>query len=251
MAVRLPETVLHDAFDLAVDGITLIAGPSFSKSTLLREAAAYCAFSVAAEYRIVELHAGTLADAPNLLGGIGLIEPYVKTEPSPKTREVIDMLDPICRGRLGYDFGRLVFFPSSGSAGPIPYAEVPYGKRIGLAITELLSRCLLSEGDLLVIDHPEDGLHPTLQVPLAASLVRLYRNLGVRTLIATDSPFTTAALETHAKRDGVSDVLKCINAENEENGRMRLADVSERIGIIYDGYASAYQTIEDPAIASD
>lgn len=66
MDVRLPGTVLHDAFDLAVDGITLIAGSSFAKSTLLREAAAYCAFSVAAEHRFVELHAGTLADAPKL-----------------------------------------------------------------------------------------------------------------------------------------------------------------------------------------
>jgi len=83
----------------------------------------------------------------------------------------------------------------------LEYSNVPKGIRIFSFINKLLSNGYLNDEDVLIIDEPENHLHPAWQVKLATELFKLHSERGVRIVLATHSPIIIESFEKLSKGD--------------------------------------------------
>lgn len=69
----------------------------------------------------------------------------------------------------------------------------------------LLDNGYLRPNSLLILDEPEVHLHPSWQLLFAELLVLLNKELGIKVLLATHSPYFLQAIETYSKKYDVQE----------------------------------------------
>ena len=97
-------------------------------------------------------------------------------------------------GRLSLDV--------QGLRTPLHACNLSMGLKMFSILRLLLEMNLLRAKDVVVLDEPENHLHPELQTLFARIIVRLQRIRDLRVLVTTHSPYFLQALELYSRLDG-------------------------------------------------
>ena len=121
----------------------------------------------------------------------------------------------------------------------------------GLMLLDQLRRLLLdnqlSKNSYLILDNPENDLHPLLQVKLAEILVLFALKLNITLYINTNSPFLTEALEAYCKFYNIYSETNFYHIEKDDiddTYYLRLLD-DLSISEVYSEYEDAFEIIKN------
>lgn len=102
----------------------------------------------------------------------------------------------------------------------------------------------LDEDTILLIDEPETHLHPQWVVEYANILVRLYKDLGVKIVIASHSPDMISALETISRRHELEDVTRFYQAKQGPDLKYIFEDFGMNISGIFESFNIAFSKMQ-------
>lgn len=91
------------------------------------------------------------------------------------------------------------------------------GSKLFAIIKILLEHGKIDTNTLIVLDEPENHLHPAWQLKLARLIVKLTKELNVKFVITTHSPSFLLAIETYSKLDGIKELTNYYYSEIGSN----------------------------------
>lgn len=115
---------------------------------------------------------------------------------------------------------------------PLPLSYISDGQKLFLILKTILMKGNLGEGAMLILDNPENHLHPEWQLSLAEIVVLLQKEFGVRILVNTHSPYLLRGIETYSARYDVSERCKYYLAEAKDE-QAHITDVTKCVEAIY------------------
>lgn len=110
----------------------------------------------------------------------------------------------------------------------------------------LLKNGTLGENTLLIIDEPEAHLHPQWVVEYARMVLLLYRNLGVKFLIASHSTDFVGAMKEIATATGIKE-LNFYLAEEADNMQYIYQDLGDDVEPIFASFNKSYDKLDNYA----
>ena len=116
---------------------------------------------------------------------------------------------------------------------PILCPNIASGLKNILTIQKLLDNGYLNSNSLLLIDEPEVNLHPEWQVKFAEILVLLYKELGIRIILNTHSPYFMRAIETKLAEQELADMGRYYFMKEVSPRRFVAEDVTGKTEIVY------------------
>ena len=158
-------------------------------------------------------------------------------------KEIIDKVSSACAGELMIK-GNDERFAYRNSSTPIDIANVSSGIKAFSIIKTLLMNYSLASKDILIIDEPENNLHPEWQILYAELIILIQREFNLRVLLTTHSPYFLNAVEVYAMKHEVVDNCKYYLSESKDNAAY-IRDVTGNIEAIYSKLAKPLQTLED------
>lgn len=156
-------------------------------------------------------------------------------------RKVLDTIGNVLHGSLVNVDGDIKF-KENGIEQPIELLNLASGVKSMSMLAKVVGNGSLREGDLLIADEPESNLHPEWQVHFAEFLVLLQKELGIKLLLNTHSPYFLKALETYAKKHDLGKSAHYYFMREVAGG----GTVSEEIT---DDMTVAYETLYKPLAA--
>ncbi|MEK0280241.1 AAA family ATPase [Bifidobacterium mongoliense] len=188
--------------------------------------------------RIISSGAATSA---SLLNGSG------KDSSEDLVGNILKLLNTAHSGSVGKDSdGRLVMNePDIDVVKPLMLANASMGVKSVELLKELLRRGVIGKNTFLVLDEPEIHLHPEWQLIYARALVMMARELGVKILVTTHSPYFAEALYVYSKKLQIDGLKKVYVPNKNEDGSVTYQD---RSGIgeseIFDDMAKPFEDLE-------
>lgn len=99
------------------------------------------------------------------------------------------------------------------------------GMKTYVVVKMLLDNGHLRTNSLLILDEPEVHLHPSWQLLFAELLVLLNKELGVKVLLATHSPYFLQAMEIYSKKYNIQDKTHFyLSTKNEHSAALENID---------------------------
>lgn len=108
---------------------------------------------------------------------------------------VIPLLNDFIAGTFQPDSENEYALYESGHDRPTKAANLSMGLKFFVLLRFMLERGVLSERDVLILDEPENHLHPELQVVYAQVLVQLQKKFKLTILVTSHSQFFVNALQ--------------------------------------------------------
>ncbi len=144
--------------------------------------------------------------------------------------KLLDEISKIINGKFIFDYKNndFVFLRNENK---IKIINTASGIKSFGIIQLLIYAEILNERNLLIIDEPENHLHPEWQVKYAKIIIKLVEN-GVPIILSSHSPYMIQALKFFSDKSKIS---KCSNfyfAENKET-RSEIIDVTNNLNIIF------------------
>ncbi|HGN1555832.1 TPA: AAA family ATPase [Pseudomonas aeruginosa] len=102
----------------------------------------------------------------------------------------------------------------------------------------LLANEVLSKHTMLILDEPENHLHPKWQLQLAQMLVAMAKS-GIYVLVSSHSPYMIEALKRYSDRAGMKDATGFFLAEK------RTIEDRNRLGEIFNVLAEPFETFRE------
>lgn len=96
--------------------------------------------------------------------------------------------------------------------------NISSGMKTFASIKTLLHENRIHDGDVLILDEPENHLHPQWQLVFAELIVLLQRAFNLRILLATHSPYFLRAIEVYSAHYEMADRCKYYHATRDEDG---------------------------------
>lgn len=158
------------------------------------------------------------------------------------------MLENCINGEIKYseDDEDFVFIKNSKK---IAIENVATGiKTLGLIGLVLKAGCL-KDNNILILDEPEVHLHPKWQIKYAKSIVELARNLNIRILITSHSPYFIEAIEKYSRKFGLADETNFyLSQKSEDENSAVIENVNNNIEKIFNVLADAYDKLDEDII---
>lgn len=130
--------------------------------------------------------------------------------------EAIDkMIGKVLAGDVALEEGHLLYKIKGQSFGAGSLAS---GLKSYVIIRRLLDNGYLRENSLLIIDEPEVHLHPQWQLYFAELLVLMAKQLDLRMILTTHSPYFLQALDVFSKKHGLHQKSHFYLAKREADG---------------------------------
>ena len=130
--------------------------------------------------------------------------------------EAIDkMIGKVLAGDVALEEGHLLYKIKGQSFGAGSLAS---GLKSYVIIRRLLDNGYLRENSLLIIDEPEVHLHPQWQLYFAELLVLMAKQLDLRMILTTHSPYFLQALDVFSKKHGFHQKTHFYLAKRESDG---------------------------------
>lgn len=130
--------------------------------------------------------------------------------------EAIDkMIGKVLAGDVALEEGHLLYKIKGQSFGAGSLAS---GLKSYVIIRRLLDNGYLRENSLLIIDEPEVHLHPQWQLYFAELLVLMAKQLDLRMILTTHSPYFLQALDVFSKKHGFHQKTHFYLAKREADG---------------------------------
>lgn len=111
--------------------------------------------------------------------------------------------------------------------------NVASGMKNMLVIQKLLQNGSLNRNSILLIDEPESNLHPEWQVKFAKILVLLNKELNIKIVINSHSPYFMRAIEVSLANYSLKDKGRFYVMNEDANGYFSTEDVTKNTDKIY------------------
>lgn len=139
------------------------------------------------------------------------------------------------------------FTETNGGGAAIQPHNVSMGIKHLAFLEYVLRHRLINPGDILVMDEPEINMHPDWQLEYAKALVLLEKEMGVRILITTHSPFFIRAVECYTDYYDTMGRLNIYRSGLDETGKAVFDNVMESewgTPMLYEDYARQYKMLQ-------
>lgn len=115
-----------------------------------------------------------------------------------------EIFENILHGKLVVDNYKY-YFKSFDEEKKIDVRQISSGMKCLLVIQRLIYNGSINKNTVLIIDEPETNLHPEWQILFAEILVRLGKDLDIKVVINSHSPYFVRAIEVMMARYEVAD----------------------------------------------
>ncbi len=167
------------------------------------------------------------------------LEEYEQIEDASK---IVDKIfEDVVNGKLVYEKGTFLY-KEKGQSQPIHISNIASGLKNILVIQRLIKNGSLRKGDILIIDEPEVNLHPKWQVMFAEVLVLLSKEMNIKILINSHSPYFIRAIECKMAKYEVLNKGKFYLMQEGKNNGFRAEDVTDNVEKIY---KDLYEPLEE------
>ena len=144
--------------------------------------------------------------------------------------ELLNNISEIIEGKFKFDYDNNDFiFSKKGKR--IKTINTASGIKSFGIIQLLLQAEILDNNNLLIIDEPENHLHPEWQVKYAKIIIKLVEN-GIPVILSSHSPYMIQALKHFSDKSKISKRTNFYFAENKEDGS-EIIDVTNNLNIIF------------------
>ena len=122
--------------------------------------------------------------------------------------------------------------------------NVASGIKAFSAIDLLIKYGVIKDDSVIILDEPENNLHPLWQVKYAELLVSLVKDTDIRLIINSHSPFFIEAIELNCHKILKDADYKFYFTELSDNGTSKVRDVTMDSAPIYDSLAAPYAIMD-------
>lgn len=122
--------------------------------------------------------------------------------------------------------------------------NISSGMKSFASIKVLLQEGRIHNGDVLILDEPENHLHPQWQLVFAELIVLLHKALNIRILMATHSPYFLRAVEVYSAHHEVADKCRYYHATSDDDGA-HFQDVTFSTDQIYEDMSVPFDVLDD------
>lgn len=143
------------------------------------------------------------------------------------------IIENVTHGKLVENSNSDMEFYDQNINGKIEFSNLSSGLKIFVLVQKLLENYSLRSGDILLVDEPEVNLHPEWQVLLADIFVQMYKELNIRMVINSHSPYFIRAIEVKMAEHECALKGRYYYMRNEGN-RCVCDDVTNETNIIYE-----------------
>ena len=110
----------------------------------------------------------------------------------------------------------------------------------------LLKNKQLDGNTILIIDEPEVHLHPNWQIKYAEILIVISKELGVKILLNSHSPYLIRAMEVYRKTYNYEDNIKFYTLTDCTEGKSKkIVDVTNNLNKIFDKLIEPYEILRE------
>lgn len=181
--------------------------------------------------RLLNINRVVYIDSPIVFRGISSVSPFwnklnrmlrTKIKSSNNTTSMLLRIRRILRGKFQIekntitDSNELHYMRNDGL--DIPIDKTATGFRSFAYLQLLLENGYLDENTILLIDEPEAHLHPQWIVEYARLIVLLYKEFGVKIMLASHNPDMVSAIYNISKREKIAHDVKFYLSQAEKDG---------------------------------
>lgn len=165
-----------------------------------------------------------------------------------QNQKVVDefngMIDNVIHGHLkATTSGRLQFVSDMGGRA-VEMRNLSTGIKSFSVLSYAIEHGCIGEGSYILLDEPEINLHPAWQIKYAELLIQMRRELNVKIILTTHSPYFVMAIEDLAKKYSIHNDCRFYMTEATSNGAV-IKDVSKDIRPIYDRLAKPFEYLDN------
>ena len=157
--------------------------------------------------------------------------------------DIFEYLSQSCSGEMVLEKGELFYkLPSSNKL--LAASNLSAGLKTFAIIKTLLRNGLIKRNGLIILDEPENHLHPKWQIALAKIIVLLHKKFNLHVLLNTHSPYFLQAIQVESASVSIADKCKYYLASNIDEFSV-VEDVTNNVEKIYALLAQPFQDLED------
>ena len=154
-----------------------------------------------------------------------------------------DILQSIVKGHIEIN-GKNIGYVENDKVPPVEFSNLASGIKPFIILKTLIKNGSLKENGMLIYDEPEVNLHPEWQIKLAELIVLLYKELKVRVLINSHSPYFVRAIEFFCdKYRIVNDSNYYFMRQNYSMGMCSSENVKNNLSNIYNTMQRPFEEI--------
>ena len=143
------------------------------------------------------------------------------------------ILEDILHGRLEKNEMGTMLYRDDLTDARFRMDNVASGMKNLLMIQRMLENGTLGKNSILLMDEPETNLHPDWQIKYAKILVLLNKEMNIKLLVNSHSPYFIRAIEVALADYGRKNMGKFYLTESDGNGRYQTKDVTANTEEIY------------------
>lgn len=144
--------------------------------------------------------------------------------------DVISMFQGVYSGKFVNKEDDLIFV--DGKETPLSTCNVASGVKVFGILRRLIEQKNLDMNSMLIIDEPENHLHPEWQVKFAEIIIKLVKDLNINILVNSHSPYFLKAIKYYSKTSGMNSSVNYYFAKNEK-GNAKLIDVTDNLAEVF------------------
>lgn len=166
-------------------------------------------------------------------------EEYKESENS--TKLIKEIFNEVIHGKLEKQPSGNLSFKDRDSEGFINIGNVASGMKNFLIIQTLIEKRKLKRNSILLIDEPETNLHPEWHLQFAEILLLMYKNMGIRSIVSSHSPYFIRALEVKMADYGIKDKGRYYMLSESGKGFFKTQDVTTETDKIYEALYKPFE----------
>ena len=162
-------------------------------------------------------------------------------------KDIYKKLDEVIGGVFRRDEQNEYALFEKGHSQPTKAANLSMGLKAFVLLRLMLEKGVLSENDVLILDEPENHLHPEWQVFYAQLLVLLQKTFHLTMLVTTHSNFFVNALQRFSISENIQKQTHFYLSlpDEKKNGFCTFLDKMDTASEIMRSFNTAYNTIDE------
>lgn len=154
------------------------------------------------------------------------------------------MLQDVVGGHLELTSANRIQFIENGSSRAIEMDNVSTGIKSLSVMEYALENGCITENSIVILDEPEINLHPDWQLKYAEILIRMQKEMNLKLLITTHSPYFLDALEVYSAKYKIADKCRYYLTRNEDS-ISSIQEITDNIEAAYQYLAEPFQQLEN------
>ena len=164
-----------------------------------------------------------------------------------KLNDIYAVLDPVIGGEFKLDRDNEFALHEQGNDRPTKAENLSMGLKSFVLLRHMLQQGVLQSRDVLILDEPENHLHPTLQIVYAKILVLLQKKFDLTVLMTSHSAFFVNAVQRFCLKELEPGKTHFYLSKEDPSrpGFMTFEDRSVETGPIFRGFNEAYGLVDE------